>query len=60
MNNRGDRVKLIRCDDPYTKMEPGAEGTVKFIDSLGTVFVDWDEGGSLGLIPHIDQWVTIK
>ncbi len=45
----GKRVRLIRCNDPYTKLEPGSEGKVEFVDDMGTLFVKWDNGSSLGL-----------
>jgi hypothetical protein len=61
MATKGDRVHLIRCTDEYTRLQPGAEGTVGFVDSLGTVHVNWDgDGGSLGLVPGEDQWVVIS
>jgi hypothetical protein len=47
---KGDRVRLVRCTDTYTKLEPGALGTVVYVDGLGTVHVDWDSGSKLGLI----------
>ena len=53
---RGRRVRLIRCDDPHTRLKPGARGTVTFVDGLDTVHVAWDDGGRLGLIPGVDQW----
>ena len=51
----GQRVRLIRMDDPYG-LEPGSEGTVAYIDDLGTLHVSWDCGSSLGLIPGEDEW----
>lgn len=45
----GKRVRLIRCNDPYTKLLPGSLGTIRFIDVTGTVHVKWDSGSSLGL-----------
>jgi hypothetical protein len=53
------RVRLIRCSDPYTRLASGAEGTVAFTDSMGTVHVKWDGGSTLGLIPGEDQWEMI-
>ena len=53
---QGRRVRLIRCDDPYTRLQPGTRGRVTFIDGLGTVHVAWDDGSRLGLIPGVDQW----
>jgi len=46
----GKRVRLIHCADPYTKLTSGEEGTVTFVDSWGTVHVDWDSGSGLGLV----------
>ena len=50
-NLEGKRVRLIRCDDPYTKLAPGQEGTVLFTDDTGTVHIQWDNGSRLGLCP---------
>lgn len=57
----GDRVRLIRCADEYTRLQPGEEGTVSFIDSMGTVFVNWDSGSGLGLVRQAgDAWETVS
>lgn len=44
----GTRVELIRMDDPYGKLRPGNQGTVTFVDDIGTVHINWDCGSSLG------------
>jgi hypothetical protein len=46
----GDRVQLLRCNDPYTKLEPGMLGIVRSIDSMGTVHVEWENGSRLGMV----------
>lgn len=51
----GCRVELISLDDPYAKLKPGERGTVRCIDSIGTVFVDWDCGSGLGIVYGIDH-----
>ncbi len=57
----GDRVCLVRCTDAYTKLEPNALGTVSFIDSLGTVFVSWDDGHTLGLMERAgDRFEVVR
>lgn len=57
----GDRVRLVRCNDPYTRLKPGDEGTVSFIDDMGTVFVNWDSGSSLGLVRQAgDAWEVFQ
>lgn len=55
----GARVMFISSSDPYTRLKRGEEGTVSFIDDLGTVHVDWDCGSSLGMIPREDRFVVI-
>lgn len=45
----GTRVRLLRMNDPYTKLETGAEGFVISVDDIGTIHVAWDKGGSLGV-----------
>jgi hypothetical protein len=45
----GDRVELVRCNDPYTRLAPGEQGVVRFIDDLDTVHVAWDSGARLGM-----------
>lgn len=46
----GTRIELISMSDPYAPVPSGTRGTVKFVDSMGTIFPDWDNGRSLGLV----------
>lgn len=55
----GTRVELISMDDPYTNLKAGDQGTVSAIDDIGTVFVAWDKGSSLGLVYGEDYAVKI-
>jgi hypothetical protein len=56
----GRRVRLERTTDEYTRLAPGAEGTITFVDSLGTLHVDWDDGSRLGLVTGEDRWTVIS
>jgi hypothetical protein len=49
------RVRLVRMDDPYTKLKPGATGSVSFVDDIGTIHVNWDCGSSLGVVFGEDE-----
>ena len=55
----GMRVKLIYMEDSQAPA-PGTEGTVQYIDDLGTIQVAWDTGCSLGLVPGVDEWKILK
>lgn len=56
---KGDRVQLIRCTDEYTRLQPGALGTVVLVDATGTVHVNWDDGAKLGLVYEAGDRFTI-
>ena len=46
----GCRVELIHMEDPYNrKLTPGCRGTVRIVDDIGTIHVDWDCGSRLGV-----------
>ena len=45
----GTRVELVSMNDPFTKLMPGEQGTVQFVDDIGTGFVNWDCGSGLGV-----------
>lgn len=51
----GTRVKLVKMDDPYTKLKPGDRGFVTGVDDSGTVHVSWDCGSSLGVVFNVDS-----
>ena len=56
----GKRVRLTRMNDPYTKLKSGDKGTVGFVDDIGTIFVNWDCGSSLGVVFGEDQCEIIE
>ena len=51
---KGARVQFLGFGrpDPYSGLEPGEQGTVTFVDDLGTVHVEWDGGGHLGMVVY--------
>lgn len=52
----GKRIKMVYTSDAYTDVVPGDIGTVSHVDDSGTVFVNWEKGSGLGLIPGIDSF----
>lgn len=50
----GTRIELISMKDPYAPVTAGTRGTIKFVDSMGTIFPEWDNGRSLGVVPGED------
>ena len=42
--------------DPHDPVPDGTRGTVKFVDDMGTVFPDWDNGRGLGVVYGEDSF----
>lgn len=58
--NVGDRVELVHCTDEYTRLEPGAKGTVRLVDdNMGTIHVEWDDGHRLGIVPEAGDRISL-
>ncbi len=52
---QGMRIRMQMMDDDRP-ISSGMEGTIKRIDSLGTLHVKWDNGRTLGVIPNEDKY----
>ncbi len=50
----GTRIELICMNDPLAPVPSGTRGTVKAVDEMGTIFPEWDNGRSLGVVPGED------
>lgn len=55
----GTRIELIHTDDSYTRLKPGDQGSVMFVDDTGTLHVAWDSGSTLGVIPGVDSFKKV-
>lgn len=45
----GTRIEMVHMNDPYSPIQAGTRGTVRFVDDIGTIFPDWDDGRRLGV-----------
>ena len=52
----GTRIELISMKDPYAPVPAGTRGTVKFVDSMGTIFLEWDNNRTIGIVPGEDSF----
>ena len=55
----GTRVQLDSMGDDPRPIPAGTKGTVSFVDDIGTVFVNFDNGRSLGICPEVDTFHKI-
>lgn len=56
----GSRIRLSNMNDPYAPVEAGTTGTVDYIDDIGQIHVQWDNGRTLPLVPGEDSFTIIE
>lgn len=52
----GTRVVIDSMYDPYHAVPSGTVGTVRTVDDIGTIHVNWDNGSSIGICPDEDEF----
>lgn len=52
----GTRIVLNNMNDPYSPVESGTRGTLRYVDDCGQLGVAWDNGRSLSLVPGVDSY----
>ena len=52
---RNTRIVLGSMDDPHAP-PPGTKGTVAYVDDMGLIGMNWDNGSSLSLMPSLDSF----
>lgn len=57
----GMRIRMINMFDmgDTNSIDEGLEGTITNIDDIGTIFVNWDDGSRLGVLPQYDNYVLL-
>ncbi len=55
----GTRVELHSMDDAQAP-PPGTMGTVVYVDDMGQLGVEWDNGSSLSLVPGVDSFSKVS
>ena len=51
----GTRITLHSMDDPQAP-PPGTKGTVSYVDDMGLIGIEWDNGSALSLVPGEDSF----
>ena len=55
----GTRIILHYMDDSQAP-PPGTKGTVAYVDDMGQLGVEWDNGSALSLIPGEDSFSKVS
>lgn len=56
----GKRIRLIRMEDPYTKLKEGDKGTCRGVDDMGNILMNWDNGSTLSIVPEVDEYEVVN
>ncbi len=56
----GKRIRLIKDMNGIHPIPAGTEGTVKYVDDIGTMHMEWDTGSTLGLIYGEDEYIIVS
>ena len=57
---KGTRLECIFMSDPFSPIDSGTKGTVRCVDDMGTIHMQWDNGRTLGLIYGEDSFRKIE
>lgn len=52
----GDKIRIIRLEDPYDQTYSGKEGYITHIDDAGQLHGTW---GGLAVIPEEDEFIIL-
>lgn len=55
----GTRIELLSMGSDPRPIESGTRGSVAFVDDIGTLHCDFDNGRRLGVIPGEDSFRTL-
>jgi hypothetical protein len=58
----GDRVALVHTGDPYTRLQPGDEGTVVLVRYDGddwVISIRWDSGSRMSVLPSAGDIIEL-
>lgn len=56
---KGTEIELISMND-FQAIPSGTHGIVDFVDDIGTIFVNWDNGSTLGLVIGEDRFKILE
>jgi len=58
-NIKGKRIKCLHMMDDHPVLS-GELGTIRGVDDIGTIQVNWDSGSTLGLVPDVDEFEILN
>jgi hypothetical protein len=57
---RGTRIELIEVKGKYSSLPKGLQGSVRYVDDIGTIHMDWGNGNELRLVFGVDKYKLVE
>lgn len=56
----GQKVRLIKMYDYIAPIPPLTTGIIEYIDDIGQIHINWNNGSKLALVPNVDEFEILK
>lgn len=56
----GTKIELVKMYDLLAPVPEGTKGIVNFVDDIGTIHINWENGSGLGLSVGIDEFKILE
>lgn len=56
----GQKVRLIKMYDYIAPIPPLTIGIIEYIDDIGQIHINWNNGSKLALVPNVDEFEILK
>lgn len=57
---KGTKIKLIKMYDPFSPPPSNTIGIVEFVDDVGQIHINWNNGSTLALVPDLDEFEVLE
>lgn len=57
---KGTKIKLLKMYDPFTPPPSETTGIVDFVDDIGQIHINWNNGSTLALVPDLDEFEVLE
>lgn len=57
---KGTKIKLLKMYDPFSPPPSETTGIVDFVDDIGQIHINWNNGSTLALVPNVDEFEVLE
>lgn len=57
---KGTKIKLLKMYAPFTSIPSQELGVIDFVDDIGQIHINWNNGSTLALVPNVDEFEILE